>query len=232
MAYQYNDGLDYDAQADSDPDWVDLSPDRPPILNLVNVPSSQAGTPINDPSADAQAHALSMDMKNLNLAGHAPSSYPSSIDGSVRCPDGPEKESPANNFLPVAPATGLGEKQHRRRASFDEVEDQLSYSVSIWGEKIRPAPRRSLDPSWERMQAGFLRQDPHIVGPTDSARATKGKSSGTASAWQSSVYSSTSSGWKNSSIDPVHEAGGWIVEGTLGSWAGEIEEEAVEEEGD
>jgi hypothetical protein len=226
MAYQYNDGLEYD---DSDHDWVDV-----PILNLDNVSSSEAGAPANDHNAAAQGIdlSMSMNMNNLQLAEHAPPSYPSSNDGSVRCPDGPERKSPANKWLPVAPATGLGEMQHRRRASFDEVEDQLFYSVSIWGEKIQPAPRRSFDPSWEDMRAGFLRQDPHLVAPTDSVRATKGKSSGSASVSQSSVYSSMSSGWKSSSIDPVHKAGSWIVESTLGSWDMEIEEEAVEEEGD
>jgi hypothetical protein len=237
MAYQYNENLEFDPQADSDHDWVDvgcienISPDRPPILNLDNYSSSEAGTPVNDPNTAAQAHALSMNMNKLHLAEHAPSSYPSSSDGSIRAPDGPEGRDPANKYLPLAPATGLGEMQHRRRASFDEVEDQLSYSLRKWA-KTLPPHERSIHVSWEGMQGGWLPLDTHIVGPTDySVRATRGKSSGSPSVLMSSSYSAASSGWRSSKSELVSGSGGWIGESALGGWPMEIEE-AVEYDGD
>jgi hypothetical protein len=235
MEYQYNDGLEFDPHADSDHDWVDLgntkniSPDRPPVLNLDNFSSAEAGTPANDPHTDAH-YVLSMNMNKL-LAEHAPSSYPSSNDGSLRAPDGPERRDPANQFLPVAPATGLGEVQHRRRASFDVVEDQISHGIRKYLEAL-PPHERSFHASWEAPQGSWLPLATYIVGPTDSVRATRGKSSGSASALPGSVYSGASSGWKSSSIDPVFGSGDWIVESALGEWPREIDEEDIEEDGD
>ena len=137
MAYQYDGGLEYDPQADSDHYWVDvgyiqnISPNRPPILNRENFSSSEAGTPVNDPNAAAEGRALSMNMNNVRLLNNALSSYPSSNDGSVRAPDGPERKDPANNFLLVAPATGLGEMQHHRRSLFNESLEHPLYCLSF-----------------------------------------------------------------------------------------------------
>jgi hypothetical protein len=229
MDYQYNNGIRYDPQADSDHYWVfggcikNISPDRPPILNYDNI-SSEAGVPVNDPNEAAQVDALSMNI-NVHLIEHAPSSYPSINDGSVSSPNGPERKD-LNNFLPVAPATGLGEMQHRRRESFDDVEDQLSYSLRKWARTL-PAHARSFDPSWEGMQGGWLRQDTHIVGPTDSVRATRGKSCGSASVSPGSMYSSASPGWRSPNTYHLNEMGTWTIGSPLGGWPLEIEEEAI-----
>lgn len=237
MEYQYNDGLEFDPQADLDHDWVhvgctkNLSPNRPPNLNLDNCPSSQAGTPVNDPNPAAQVSALSMPMDNLHLDERPPFSYPSSSKSSVPTLDGPETRDPADQFLPIAPATGLNEMQHRRRASYDDVQHQLSYSLRKWAKDSAPAepPFRA---SWEGMQGHWLQLDPHIVGPSDSVRATRGKSSGSASALHSSAYSGASSGWRNPSIDLVSGSGHWVEESALSGWPMYIDEEAFEEEDD
>jgi hypothetical protein len=236
MAYQYNDGLEYDPQDDPDHDWVHVgyiennSPDRPPTLNRDNFPSSEGGRPVNDPNTAPQVQALSMNMNNIYLAEDAPSSYPSSSDGSLRAPDGPERSDPPNKFIQVAPAPGLGEVQHRRRASFDEVEDQLTYSLRRWARTLPPT-EPSFHASFEGMQGGWLPLDTHIVGPTDSVRATRGKSSGSASVLLSSVYSGASSGWRSSNMDPLNEMGAWIVDSVNGGWPMEIDEEAIEDNG-
>ena len=238
MAYQHHDGLEYDPEADPDHDWVHVgciqnnSPNRPPILNRENFSSSEAGTPVNDPNAAAEVRALGMNMNNVRLPNNAPSSYPSSNDGSVRAPDGPERKDPANNFLPVAPATGLGEMQHRRRASFDEVEDQLTYCLRRWQRDL-PQTQRSFHASFEDIQGGFLPLATHIVGPIDSVRATRGKkSSGSASVLLGSCYSGASSGWRSSNSDPLNGVGEWIGDNFNGRWPEEIDEEDIEECGD
>jgi hypothetical protein len=231
MGYQYNDNIEYDPQADSDHDWVHVgplennSPNGPPILNRDNFSSSEAGSPTNDPNVVAQAYALNMN--NPHLDEHAPSSYPSSYDGSVPAPDGPEARDPANRFLPVAPATGLGEVQHRRRASFDEMEGQISDSIRRYL-KTLPSYEHSFHASWEGVRGGWLPLDPRLVVPTDSVRATRGKSSGTTSALQSSVYSGGSSGRKSSNIDLLKEIGGWAEESAFGDWPMELDEQAIE----
>ena len=158
MEYQYNDGLEFDPQADSDHEWVDLgnskniSPDRPPVLNHDNFFSSEADTPANDPYTDAQINVLNMNMNKLLLTEHCPSSYPSSNDGSLRAPDGPERQDPANQFLAVAPATGLGEVQHHRSASFDY---QVSHGIRKFLETL-PPHERSFHASWEAPQGSWL----------------------------------------------------------------------------
>jgi len=233
MEYQYNDGLEFDAQADSDHEWVDLgnskniSPDRPPVLNHDNFSSSEAGTPANDPYTDAQIYVLNMNMNKLLLTEYCPSSYPSSNDGSLRAPDGPERQDPANQFLAVAPATGLGEVQHRRSASFDY---QVSHGIRRFLETL-PPHERSCHASWEAPQGNWLPLAT-IVSPTDSVRATRGKSSGSGSALPGSVYSGASSGWRSSNNDPLSDMGGWIGDGLLGDWPMEIDEKALEEDDD
>jgi hypothetical protein len=218
--------------ADSENDWVyiKISPNRPPVLNPDNFSSSEAGTPANDPNAAAQVLALGMDMNNLPLIEHAPPSYPSSSNGSIRSPDGPERKDPPNRFLTVAPATGLGEIQHRLRASWDQMEYEINYSVSRWARAVLPA-ESSFPAEWEEpVQDGFLPLSTCIVAP--SVEATRGKSSGSASVLPSSGNSGESSVWPGSNTDLLAGSGGWIGDSISGGWPYDIPQDAFEEEDD
>jgi hypothetical protein len=231
MAYQY------DTQPDSENGWVivgyiQISPNRPPVLNLDNFSSTEAGTPANDPNATAQALVLGMDVNNLPLVEHFPPSYPSSSDGSIRAPNGPERKDPPNRFLPVAPATGLGETQHRRRASWDQMEYEINYSVSMWARALPPA-ERSFPAEWEEpVQGGFLPLSTCIVAPPDSVKATRGKSSGSASVLPSSGNSGEGSAWPGSNTELVAGSGDWIGDSISGGWPYDIPQDEFEEEDD
>jgi hypothetical protein len=232
MAYQYN------PQTDSEHDWVfvdcftNISPSRPPNFNHDNLSSSEAGTPANDPNAAAKVLILGMDMNNLPLVEHAPPSYPSSNDGSIRAPDGPEREDPPNRFLAVAPVIGLGEIQHRRRSSWDRMEDQINSSVSRWAMTL-PPDERHFHAEWEEpVQRGFLPLATRIMTSAESVKATRGKSSGSASVLPSSGNSGESSVWPGSNTALVAGSGEWIRDSLSGGWPYDIPEDAFEEEDD
>lgn len=235
MAYKQNQGFEFDRDADYEHDlWVcfrcfkTVSPDRPPVLNLDNCSCSEVGTSVNDPNSAAKSHALSMAMDNLRLGVPTPPST-TSDEGSVRNPDGPEAKDPGNRYLQVAPAIGLGEVQHRRRASFDEVEDQLEISVRKYL-KTLPQRERSFSLPWEGLNGGsWLKQNTHLVGPTDSVRATRGNGSGSGSGsgGMSSGYSAGSSGLASFTFDPTIGSGGWIGDSMYGILPMEIDDEAI-----
>ncbi len=238
MAYQYEDPLGYDPDTVFDQGWVRVdciknnSPNRPPVLNKDNVSSSEAGAQENDPSAAAQAHAQGRDIDNLHFdSEHPPSSYASSNSGSVQAPDGPEIRDPGNKFLPVAPDIGLGEEEHRRRASFDDEGDRLVRSIRKYL-KTLPRHERSCHASWEGvgLQGGFLPLNTHIGGSSDSVQATRGKSSGSPSDGPGSGYSVASSGLRSSNMDPAAWSGAWIRDSVFGDWPLEIPEDAIEED--
>lgn len=235
MGYQYNDPFGYDPEADPDHGWVYVgynTPERPPILNQDNFSSSETGAPVNDPHITARDQGLSMNMSNHHLVQHTPASYPSSSDGSIRAPDEPEKKPLLRGFLPVAPATGLGEIRHRRRASFDDREDQVNNSVSIWAKDLPPNERHSHAEREGPVQGGFLPLGTRIVAMTDSVRATRGKSSGSVSVILSSGSGGASSGSRSSNMDPTVQMGSWIGDSVCGGWPMYLDEEAIEEDGD
>lgn len=232
MAYQY------EPQADSEHDWVlvghimNFSPNRPPSLNTDNFSSSEAGRPANDPNAAAKVLVLGMDMNNLPLVEHAPPSYPSSNNGSIRAPDGPERKDPPNRFLAVAPVIGLGEIQHRRRSSWDRMEDQINSSVSMWAMTLPPDERHFYAEREEPVQLSFLPLATRIMTSAESVKATRGKSSGSASVLPSSGNSGESSVWPGSNTGLVAGSGEWIGDSISGGWPDEIPQDAFEEEDD
>jgi hypothetical protein len=187
-----------------------VSAERPPELNTDNCSCSDLGTPVNDPH-------LTQARTHLMIDSQGPPSYPNSNDGSVQGQEGLETMDPnkRSRFIPVGPATGLGEAQHRRRASFDDIEEQLASTVTLWL-RTRPHQKRSYRGlPWQHTDGEFLVQTTHIVGPTDdSIRATRGHGSGNLSGSQSlsSRHSDVSSGSRSRNLNTLNAMGAWIEE--------------------
>ncbi len=158
MAHQYDDPLGYDPDSNFDHGWVHVgfiksfSADRPSVWNLgssskfwncCDCALSDTGTPLDDFESATEAYIQNMTMHNLYLAKLAPSLYTCSRNASVRGPDGPETNNTTKDFLLLAPATGLTETKHHRRASIDDIEDQPSSSVHKYLETAAPHERFS-----------------------------------------------------------------------------------------
>jgi hypothetical protein len=232
----HNNDLELDHSELFDYEWLcvicfkTISQSRPPVLNLDNCSCSEAGKPINDPDKAGRAIGLGLNVNGLPIDNHGPPSYSTSDDGSVKTPDGPEARDPNNQYLPLTPAIGLGEAQHRRRASLDEVENQLSYSIRRYL-KTPPPHERALQSGLENGSNGWLRQDAHLVGPTESVKATWGYGSGSGSAAMSSEHSGGSSGFRSWNIDPVMETGAWVEGGNcFPAWPREIDDVAFDDD--
>lgn len=194
---------------DKEQDWLcgrcykTISAHRPPVLNLDNCSCQEAGRRANASDLAASPAAfVNGDCPNLP-------SYPTSTDGSVETPNGPEARDPNNRFLPVAPAVGLGEVQHRRRASSDATDEQRDSSIRRWRETLPLQQRGIHRATIDNSNGGWLKQNIYIMGRRDSVMATHG-GSGTPSVLISSGSSGSSSGRLSSGIDLVHEAGGWV----------------------
>jgi hypothetical protein len=235
MAYQYKNPLGYDPEADPDHDWFEVPnvfPDRFPILIPENSPAAETGTPVNDPNRANQAQTLNIDLSNPYMIQHAPPSYPSSSDGSssIPIPDEPEN---ASKYLEVVPAIGLGEMQHRRRASCDEMQDELNSSISRWYDEVPPTEHSLPAEDWKRLtQARYLPLGTRIGAPTIvSAQATRGNSSGSPSSIPSSGSGGTMSGSRSFKSYYITHTGEWI-EDSMQSLLSYSDELAIEDDDD
>lgn len=212
---------------DKEQDWLcnfcykTISAQRPPVLNLDNCSCQEAGKRANDPNSAAAPASFVNGGNSQDLP-----SYPTSSDGSVETPNGPEARDPNNHFLPVAPAIGLGEDQHRRRASSDETEEQRDSLIRRWRETL-PLQQRDLHKAIvDNTSRGWLRQNTYLMGQRDSVMATWG-GSGTPSDSRSSGSCASSSGWTSSGINPVLGAGDWVTINVSGGWPVRIDEEVI-----
>jgi hypothetical protein len=212
---------------DKEQDWLcgrcfkTVSANRPPVLNLDNCSCQEAGKRANDPNSAADPAGFVNSGNGQDLP-----SYPTSSDGSVETPNGPETRDPNNHFLPVAPEIGLGELRHRRRASSDETEEQRDCSIRRWRDTL-PLQQRDLHRAViDNTSGGWLRQNIYMMGSRDSVIASRG-GSGTPSILLSSGSSGSSSGLPSSGIDPVLGAGDWADISMSGGWPDYLDEEAI-----
>lgn len=113
-----------------------VSSSRPPVFNPENcscvevgggggIPSPSSGQEVEQPLYGYDHTTTPNPLYHNNDV----QSYPSSTL-SFRGPEGPERENVdmhlSNNYLPLAPDTGLNEAQHRRSTSF---ESEMSYQM-------------------------------------------------------------------------------------------------------
>jgi len=152
-------------------------------------------------------------------------------------PAGPEMVSKLpetlaiNHFIPLVPALGLGELQHRRRAEFDAIEDGVSYSLRRYLTSLLPPDRESRT-QLQQIETRWLRQDPFLLPPSrQGTEASYG--------WHSRPYSrqsgslkSNASGLMSFGLDPVSATGGWMNEDALARWPAIIDEDAIFDEED
>jgi len=201
--------------------FTTISAERPPVLNRDNFCSQEASRRASDSdSAPVQVGFLN------NGIAQDPLSYPTSTDGSVENPNGPVAKDPGNRFLPVVPAIGLGEPQHRLRASSDEDDERRALYICQWRNDLPLQDRTFHGSTIDAGDSGWLRQNTHIVGHMDSVRATRG-GSGSSRTVLSSRSSGTSSGWSSFGINPIHEAGAWMK-----GWPEQPEDDAMYDDDD
>ncbi len=145
---------------------------------------------------------------------------------------GPESvsESPRtlalNPFIPIVPELGLGEVQHRRRAEYDAVDAQISYSLRRYLTSLSPHDRESRAQP-QQDEISWLRQDPFLLPPSRRAtEASYGRHSRSYSR-QSGSLKSNASGCMSFGLDPTSAIGGWMNEDALAGWPVIIDEDAV-----
>jgi len=142
-----------------------------------------------------------------------------------------ETRDPTNPYLPIAPATGLGEVPHRRRASFDQLDSSVPYSMRQY--LTRPLERPGNGP-WkaEEQRGEWLRQNAYMMGPgggTPTMAATREENS-VGSVMISSGMTGSSSTTGSGAFDMCLWAGGW-ADGS-GSSSGGWSTECVLDEDD
>jgi len=214
--------------------WVqvrNISPNRPPTFNPDNCSCSEAGTTLNDPhlcntlvngiNGLCIHQEISHDITRESFPYHQAPTV-STDDGSVRAPEGPERRDPNMAWVTLAPESGLGEEEHRRRVSFYEIETQLDYPLRRWMATLTPEEMPYHDAGQELdgtlLGSGgrpWVRCDTHFMGPTgggghfNSDGATKGSTNRT---MQSSGHtgSTGSSGYHGADINPTEGVGHWM----------------------
>ena len=118
---------------------------------------------------------------------------------------------PGNRFLPLVPALGLGELQHRRRAEFDVIEEELSYSLRRY-----IFSQQALDQRFHRQPCQnddtWLRQDLFLLRPSSRATGGSPATHSRSHSLRSVSLKSNASGWMSLELDPVFSAGGWMMD--------------------
>lgn len=164
------------------------------------------------PASNAQDHD--------ELVGTSPSGF-----GSVS--EAPETGA-VNHFIPLVPAGGLGELRHHRRAEFDLLEDEMSYSLRRYLSSLPPNERESQQ-QVRQNESNWLRQDPFLLSPTRQAtEGSHGKHSRPHSMGSAS-HKSNASGWMNFDLDPTSASGGWMMEDSDIEFPRIIDEDALDE---
>jgi hypothetical protein len=190
-----------------------VSVDHPVIVNLENCTCADAKFSVRQ-----SGHVDKIQDPFIN----SPVSNAPSRDESVRTP--PYGVDPGDRFLPIAPAIGLGELQHRRRAEFDAVEEELSYSLRRWISSPSALDQEYHIQSWQN-DGTWFRLDPFLLPP--SSRATGGSLArhSRSHSRQSGSLKSNASGWMSTRLDPLISTGGWMIDEDQPGWLCEIIDE-------
>jgi hypothetical protein len=181
---------------------------------------------VNKNWATPSSHSGTSNIPSLHSCTKSPSS---AFD---HAPTVPEISFSGNHFLPVAPATGLGEVQHRRRGAYDEVEDRLSYSLRRYLTTLSPQEQEHIGLLAEgpnHNANSFLRQDTYLLGPSPTGRGSCGRNSRSHSL-QSGSRKSVASGWMSYGLDPVIGSGGWFNGDSTSAWPMIADEDGIDDE--
>ncbi|KAF4637424.1 hypothetical protein G7Y89_g645 [Cudoniella acicularis] len=196
-----------------------ISASRPPVFNTENCSCVETAMISNGggqlPPSPTYAYAMhGIDSTPQVNNYYRPESYASS-SRSVSCPEGPENAQPNitllnNNYLPLAPETGLNEVEHRRSSSFNS---DMSYQMRrflVEQEQHQAAYAATTAAAPNH----FLQQDIHVQSQTSLkvAKSSKKSKESTRSMQSSGSGDLSYIGWPT---DPIMAIGAW-AEGSGG----------------
>ncbi|RFU35983.1 hypothetical protein B7463_g349, partial [Scytalidium lignicola] len=151
-----------------------IDPSRPPVLNWDNCCCKELGPATRKPTEYLQQDILAYEQSIAQLAHMSLNRSESCSSASVKAPEGPERQLPTSNdisaaYLPLAPAPGNNERQHRLSS---DSRDSFAMSCFI----VEKLPRFLAKPSSGACRPAtseFLPQAVHIQSQF-SNKATKG----------------------------------------------------------